>query len=200
MQSQYQHFFGEGFILETERILLRLMKPEDFELLAPLTGEQEIWAHFTKDLSSPQELKDWMEEAFHGRKAETRMPFVIIDKDSGDVCGATSFGNISFYDKRIEIGWTWLGAATIGKGVNFQVKFAMLSFAFEAMKMERVEIKTDALNARSVAAILKIGMKPEGILRSHTLMHSNRRRDTAYFSIIRSEWPEVKYGTFRDMM
>jgi RimJ/RimL family protein N-acetyltransferase len=84
--------------------------------------------------------------------------------------------------------------------VNRQAKFALLCFAFEVMKMERVEIKTDNLNERSKAALLKVGMKPEGILRSHMLMHGNRRRDTIYFSIIRSEWEERKMSFFPEMI
>jgi RimJ/RimL family protein N-acetyltransferase len=143
MQSPYRQFFPPGFMLETTRVTLRLMTPGDFDTLKLLAAAADIWTWFTKDLSVEGELEAWMNEAFEGRAAETRMPFVIIDKDTGQVCGCTSYGNISFYDKRVEIGWTWLGAEYIGMGVNRQAKFALLSFAFEVMKMERVEIKTD---------------------------------------------------------
>ena len=64
------------------------------------------------------------------------MPFTIIDKDTKSICGSTSYGNISFYDKRLEIGWSWLGTEYIGTGVNSHAKFALLSFAFEVMKIE----------------------------------------------------------------
>jgi RimJ/RimL family protein N-acetyltransferase len=84
-------------------------------------------------------------------------------------------------------------------GVNRHAKFALLSYAFEVMQMERVEIKTDFLNERAKAALLKIGMKPEGVLRSHMQMHSNRRRDTIYFSIIKNEWQERKENFFADL-
>ena len=200
MQSEYQQFFGEGFMLETPRVVVRLMKPGDIVNLQPLTSSPDIWTWFKEDLNKPGELEKWMNDAFAGQKAETRAPFVIIEKDTGLLCGCTSYGNISFPDKRIEIGWTWLGTAYQGREVNRHTKFALLSFAFEALKMERVEIKTDALNERSKAAILKIGMIPEGILRSHMLMHSNRRRDTMYFSILREEWLERKKGFFADLV
>ena len=200
MQPEYSRFFSDEFMLETSRVILRPMTPGDFDALEPLTHDADIWTWFKQDLSLPGELKMWMDEAFAGRIAETRMPLVIIDQDTKQICGCTSYGNISFEDKRIEIGWTWLGKEFIGTGINRQAKFALLSFAFETMKMERVEIKTDALNERSKAAILKVGLIPEGILRSHMQMHSNRRRDTMYFGLLRDEWTERKQSFFSDMM
>ncbi|MBC7848265.1 MAG: GNAT family N-acetyltransferase, partial [Chitinophagaceae bacterium] len=78
-------------------------------------------------------------------------------------------------------------------------KFALLSHAFEALKFERVEVKTDYLNERARKALLKIGMYEEGVLRSHMQMHSNRRRDSTYYSIIKDEWPTVKKKFFSEM-
>ena len=128
------------------------------------------------------------------------MPFTVIDKHTNEVVGSTSYLNISWFDNRVEIGSTWLGTAFIGTGVNRPAKFALLSYAFEVMKIDRVEVKTDNLNERSKAALLKIGMIPEGVLRSHMQVHSNRRRDTLFFSIIRGEWEERKQHFFPDMI
>ncbi|THU41753.1 GNAT family N-acetyltransferase [Niastella caeni] len=198
--TEYQKFFPDTFTLETQRVLLRLVTPQDYEVFLPLTKDKEIWKYFTKDLSNEQELKNWMEQLFKGRESELCMPFTVIDKHSNEVCGSTSYLNISFYDKRLEIGSTWLGTSFIGTGINRQAKFALLSFAFEVMKMERVEIKTDNLNERAKAALLKVGMKPEGVFRSHMLMHDGRRRDSIYYSIIRSEWEERKIHFFPEML
>ena len=85
-------------------------------------------------------------------------------------------------------------------GVNKHVKFALLCYAFEVMKMERVEAKTDVLSEQAKAALLKVGMIPEAVLRSHTQMHSGRRRDTIYFSLLRSEWKERKERFFAEML
>ena len=200
MSSDYIKFFPDHFTLETPRVLLRLMTLADYEAFLPLAKDKEIWKYFPQDLSDEQELSTWMQKLFSEREAGVRMPFTVIDKHSNEIVGSTSYLNISFYDKRLEIGSTWLGTSFIGTGVNRQAKFALLSFAFEVMKMERVEIKTDNLNERSKAALLKVGMKPEGILRSHMLMHGNRRRDTIYFSIIRSEWEERKMNFFPEMI
>lgn len=200
MQQQlYQKYFPENFTLETPRVLLRLMKREDIDVLSPLTKHEDIWKFFTKDLQTDAELKQWIDDALNDRARFIRMPFVVIDKDVNQVAGCTSFGNISFYDKRIEIGWTWMAPEFMGTGLNRHAKFALMSHAFEAMQMERVEIKTDVLNERSRKAIIKIGMYEEGVLRSHQQMHSNRRRDTIYYSIIRDEWLAVKKRFFNDL-
>lgn len=198
--NEYQRYFPASFELETPRVRLRLLQQEDYDILLPLAQSKEIWKYFTKELSDPQEMRAWIAELLKEREEEKRMPFVIIDKDTGEVCGSTSYLNISFYDKRLEIGSSWLGQSFIGMGVNKQAKFALLSYAFGVMKMERVEIKTDNLNERAKAALLKVGMIPEGVLRSHMQMHSNRRRDTIYFSILKNEWEERRASFFPEMI
>lgn len=196
----YRDFFPDGFTLETPRVLLRLLKEEDFDAFLPLTRSKDTWKHFPQDLYDEQELRKWVSAALSERAASLRVPFTVIDKDTGEICGSTSYGNISLYDQRLEIGWSWLGPEFTGTGVNRNAKFALLSYAFEVMKMERVEVKTDILNERAKAALIKVGMIPEGVLRSHTLMHSGRRRDTLYFSIIKNEWPERKQAFFGEMI
>lgn len=198
--TEYQRFFPDTFELETQRVLLRLLLPEDLEALLPLAQSKETWKYFVQELDEPEALHQWIAGLLEERRQGTRMPFVVIDKDTKAVCGCTSFLNISFFDKRLEIGSTWLGPAYVGMGVNKQAKFALLSYAFGVMKMERVEVKTDNLNERSKAALLKIGMIPEGVLRSHMQMHHDRRRDSIYFSILRSEWPERAASFFPEMM
>ena len=198
--SDFNKYFPPDFELETTRVIMRPMHESDRELLYPITRSNETWKYFYKDLSEEDEFNSWIEGSIADLEAGRRMPFTIIDKDTKQVCGSTSYGNISFYDKRLEIGWSWLGPAYVGMGVNKHVKFAMLSYAFEVMKMERVEAKTDMLSERAKAGLLKVGMIPEGVLRSHTLMHSGRRRDTIYFSLLRSEWPERKIQFFGEMI
>ena len=192
----FDKFFTESFTLETPRVVLRPLIREDYEAFLPLCKSPETWKYFSKDLGSESELQSWIDGALREKAEKKRMPFTIIDQDTKKICGSSSYLNISFYDQRIEIGGSWLGPEFVGMGVNKQAKFALLSYAFEVMKMERVEAKTDMLNERAKAGLLKVGMIPEGILRSHTLMHSARRRDTIYFSIIRNEWQERKQQFF----
>lgn len=198
--SEYLQFFPDSFELETPRVLLRLLRPDDFDALYPLAQSKDTWKYFVQELDDAQELRNWIAVLLQERQEGKRMPFVIIDKDTKQVCGSTSYLNFSFYDKRLEIGSSWLGPEYIGMGVNKQAKFALLSYAFGVMKMQRVEIKTDNLNERAKAALLKVGMVPEGVLRSHMQMHSNRRRDSIYFSILKDEWPERMASFFPEMM
>ncbi len=200
-QEQFQKFFPDDFSIETLRVIITPMKSEDYEVFLPLTTKSpELWKYFTKDLSIATDLKEWVNDAMKEKAAFIRMPFTITDRDTKQVCGSTSFGNISFFDQRVEIGWSWLAADYIGMGVNMAVKFALMSYAFEVMKMERVEAKTDFLNERAKAGLLKIGMIPEGVLRSHMQMPGNRRRDSAYYSILKDEWRERKSIFFSHLL
>jgi len=199
MQKEYDKFFPDTLALETPRVTLRLMQLADIDALFAITAPPEIWKYFTKELNNKEELQAWVDLALQERAEKKRMPFVIIDKDNGTVCGSTSFGNISFYDKRIEIGWTWLGTASMGTGVNHHAKFVLLSYAFDALGCERVEIKTDNLNERAKKALVHIGATEEGILRSHMLMPHGRRRDSVYYSILKDEWETVKMLYFGDI-
>lgn len=159
-----------------------------------------MWKYFTAALDDEAQLLLWINEALYERASGKRIPFTITDKGTGVPCGSTSFGNISFYDKRIEIGWSWLGAQYAGSGINRHCKYLLLQYAFETMQFERVEIKTDVLNERARQALRKIGAVEEGVLRSHMQMPANRRRDSIYYSILRSEWKEVKEKFFADLL
>jgi len=199
MQKEYSQFFPDSLQLETPRVILRLMQLTDLEALATIAGPAEIWKYFTFELNKQEELQQWMENALRERTEGKRMPFVIIDKTTGAICGCTSFGNISFYDKRIEIGWTWLGTASMGSGVNHHAKFILLSYAFDALRFERVEIKTDNLNERAKKALVHIGATEEGVLRSHMLMPHGRRRDSVYYGILKEDWDTIKMLYFGDL-
>lgn len=120
------------------------------------------------------------------------LPFVIVDQASGQIIGSTRYGNIEVAHRRLEIGWTWLTPAFQRSRANTEAKLLLLTHAFEILGMHRVELKTDALNAKSRAAIGRIGATQEGIFRRHMITASGRVRDTVYFSIIDSEWPAIK--------
>ncbi len=179
-------------ILENDTVLLRPVIPEDIEEFAGLTSDKSMWKYFTNDLSDRTELEIWVNFSLIEKKMITRIPFTIVYKSTGKIAGATSFGNISERDKRVEIGWTWLGKEYQGKGINEQVKYLMLKHCFEKWELERVEFKTDVLNIRARKALLKMNITEEGILRSHTIMTNGRRRDTIYYSVLRDEWETVK--------
>ena len=178
--------------LQTGKILLRPTKSDDIGKFEGLTADKTMWIYFTNDLSDKIELENWVNEALIQKENKTRLPFTIIDKLNDNLVGATSFGNISLRDKRIEIGWTWLGKDYWGKGVNDKIKYLMLQYCFEYLDFVRAEFKTDVLNMPARNALTRLNMTEEGILRSHTLMTNNRRRDTIYYSALKSEWMGIK--------
>lgn len=179
-------------ILQTDRVLLRPVQKDDLKEFAMLTPDQSMWIYFTSDLSVSDELGKWVDDAITQTADGSRLAFTIVDKNSGRIAGSTSLGNISFRDQRIEIGWTWLGKDFQGTGLNSEAKYLLLNYCFEFLKFERVEVKTDILNIPARKALQRIGMTEEGILRSHTLMTRNRRRDTIYYSVLKAEWPGLK--------
>lgn len=178
----------EPISLENDQILLRPIAEQDFSLLLKITQERSLWEFFTHDLSIESEIRNWADPAFNGQ----RLQFVVVEKSSGKLCGSSGFGNYSERDQRIEIGWTWLGKAFHGAGINQQMKELMLHHAFEKMKLLRVEIKTDVLNIPARRAVENIGFIEEGVLRSHTLLSTGRRRDTIYYSVLAGEWPALR--------
>lgn len=174
--------------LENDNVLLRPLAEDDLSVLLVLSSNPEMWRFFTHDLSNQEGLSSWALPAFQ----KQRLQFVIIEKSSNSIAGSTAFGNISERDSRLEIGWTWLGTEYQGTGLNSIVKKLLLTYCFEKLGLERVEFKTDVLNAQARKALKNIGAIEEGVLRSHTLMTRGRRRDTIYYSILKQEWDYVK--------
>lgn len=178
--------------LQNNNILLRPLNSNDLEEFLNITKEQSLWKYYAYDLSIHDELKKWIDTALDQMNNKTRLAFTVINKDTGEVIGSSSFGNISSHDKRIEIGWTWLGRDYQGKRINDQMKYLMMKYCFEECDFERVEFKTDVLNVHARKAFERMGIVEEGILRSHSLMTNNRRRDTIYYGTLRSEWDKLK--------
>ena len=189
---------SQNLKLETDKVILRPMQHSDIASFARLTNDASVWRYFTFLLNNSAELQRWVEVALKEREEGKRIPFTIIEKVTGEICGSTSLGSISYYDKRIEIGWSWLAKHYQGTGINFHAKFSMLSYAFDVLDWERVEIKTDNLNERAKQGLRKIGAKEEGVLRSHMTMWNNRRRSSIYYSVLKDEWKELKKTIFKD--
>ena len=154
--------------------------------------DQELWEWIPEPVRTPEEMRAYIEEAIAAQAAGTALPFATVERSSGRAIGSTRFGNIDRRHRRVEIGWTWLARPWQRTRANTEAKSLMLRHAFETWGAIRVELKTDSLNARSRAAILRLGAKEEGILRNHMITSSGRIRHTVYYSITDSEWPAVK--------
>jgi RimJ/RimL family protein N-acetyltransferase len=161
------------------------------DALAAVGCESSLWRWVPATIASRDDMRRYIEVALADQRRGTALPFVQVERATGTVVGSTRYGNVALEHRRLEIGWTWLGLAWQRTPVNTEAKWLLLRHAFEALGCERVELKTDALNATSRAAIQRIGGVEEGTLRRHMLTASGRWRDTVYYSIVRDEWPAV---------
>ena len=193
-----EEFFTGDLHFENKLVVLRPLLQMDIEGFRNVVYDENIWQYFAIGVGNNEDLDGFIHDAIQHRKDRTRVTFTAIDKASGKIAGSTSFGNISFRDKRVEIGWTWLAPGFQKTGINRSNKFLLMKYAFEELGMERVEFKTDVLNQAARKGLLGIGATEEGILRSHTLMQFGRRRDTIYYSVLKNEWPGIKQSIFND--
>jgi N-acetyltransferase len=143
-------------------------------------------------MKTPQDFQHLIARIFHEQERGESVAFATVARSSGRVVGSTRFMNIDRANRRAEIGSTWIAPAWQRTAVNTEAKYLMLRHAFEVWGCVRVELKTDALNHKSRNAILRIGAKEEGTLRRHVITWTGRVRDSVYFSILDSDWPEAK--------
>ena len=153
---------------------------------------EDIFRWIPYSMKTPQDFERLIDKAFEEQERGESVVFATVERKSGLTIGSTRFMNIDRTNRRVEIGSTWIAPAWQRTAINTQAKYLMLRQAFEAWNSMRVELKTDALNQKSRNAILRIGAKEEGTLRRHLITWSGRVRDTVYFSILDSEWPQVK--------
>ena len=152
----------------------------------------DLWKIGVSNLPAPDGMQAYIAEALTLQSAGKALPFAQIDKSTGRAVGSTRFGNFEPAHHRVEIGWTWLGTPWQRTAFNTEAKYLLLAHAFEDLRLNRVEFKTDVLNKRSRKAILRLGALEEGVLRRHMIMQDGRVRDSVYYSIIAEEWPDVK--------
>jgi RimJ/RimL family protein N-acetyltransferase len=180
--------------LEGSVVRLEPVRREHAELLWEIAKDdlEDIFRWIPYSMKTPQDFQRLIDRAFEEQERGESVVFATVERASGRVIGSTRFMNIDRINRRVEIGSTWIAPAWQRTAVNTEAKFLMFRHAFEVWGCMRVELKTDALNQKSRNAILRISAKEEGTLRRHLLTWSGRVRDTVYFSILDSEWPEVK--------
>ncbi|ATP39960.1 GNAT family N-acetyltransferase [Solibacillus sp. R5-41] len=152
----------------------------------------EIWEHMSVTLLDRESVVHYVEDAIHKRDAKTDYPFVIVDAQTNEIIGSTSYMDISMAHKRLEIGSTWLTPANWRSNINTNCKFLLLQYGFEELRFNRIQIKTGHENVRSQKAIERLGAVKEGILRNHMIQKEGTIRHTVMYSITSEEWPEMK--------
>jgi len=175
-----------------EHVRLEPVEMEHHSALCEVGLDDDLWRWTPTQLETPADVMAYIETALAWQEAGTALPFVIVEKKSKTVVGSTRFANIDPAHRHLEIGWTWVARPWHRTAVNTECKYLLLRHAFEQLGCIRVEFKTDALNLRSRAALSRIGASEEGMFRNHMITSSGRIRHSVWFSIIDSEWPQVK--------
>ena len=182
----------EPVTLQGQYVRLEPLKVEHFEALWAIGQDADLWQWTPYHIATPDRMHAYIKAALDGQELGTALPFVTVWQATNQIVGSTRFGNIDAPNHRVEIGWTWIDRRWQRTPVNTEAKLLMLQHAFETWHCIRVELKTDALNVKSRAAIARLGAKEEGTFRHHMITESGRLRDSVYFSIIGEEWPAIK--------
>jgi RimJ/RimL family protein N-acetyltransferase len=177
--------------LEGSIVVLEPLGDEHVGELWEAAQAPEIWTWLAK-LDEREWFDKWLELTREAEGSGKEGAFVTRDLSSGRVVGSSRYLNVRPADRVVEIGWTWLNPSAWRSGANVEAKLLMMRHAFETLDCVRVEFKTDARNERSRAALSALPARFEGILRNHMTVPSVGLRDSAYFSVIDSEWPDVK--------
>lgn len=178
--------------LEGRVARLEPMTREHLPGLCEVGLDPEIWRWYVLPIRTADEMAGVVETALKEQAAGITLPFVIVEAASARVVGSTRYLNIDATHHRLEIGWTWLARSWQRTAINTEAKYLLLRHAFETLRCIRVELKTDSLNERSRAAILRIGAQEEGTFRNHMITESGRLRHSVYYSVIETEWPTVR--------
>lgn len=179
-------------ILEGAHVRLEPMDASHLDALVKAGEPEEIWRYLPVRPQTRDDFARWIAAALAARDAGSELPFVTIDRSAGEVVGSTRFLAIAPRDRRLEIGWTWLHPRAQRTAINTEAKYLQLRHCFEELGCVRVELKTDARNEKSRNAMLRIGAVYEGTFRKYSLTQHDFQRDTAWFSIIDDDWPDVK--------
>ncbi|WP_296147615.1 GNAT family N-acetyltransferase [uncultured Corynebacterium sp.] len=182
--------FSDNPTLRNKWVTLEPLSLDHAESLALCVGDlSELWYqdHIPTPDGVPEYIKAYLAEHERGERA----PWAIVDP-AGSAIGVTTFFHPDLANRSIEIGSTWITKDAQGAPFNKAAKLLMLQRAFEDLECLRVEIRTHFMNRQSRAAIESLGAKLDGVLRRHKILRSGLVRDTCVYSILDTEWPEVK--------
>lgn len=191
--------FNKDYVLEDERVLLRPLRAEDrINLQGFSVNEPDLWKYSLQGAAGMAELDKYINIALNGRASQKEYPFIVFDKKSQQYAGSTRFYDIQPDYQTLQLGYTWYGKAFQGTGLNRHCKFLLFQFAFEELGVERLELRADNDNKRSIAAMQAIGCKVDGILRNNMPKPKGEtgRRDSIVLSVLQHEW----FGGVKELM
>ena len=180
--------FEKNYVLKNDKVLLRPLELNDEKHLFPFSiQEPELWK-YSMVSAAGDGLNNYMQNSVEARREKRDYPFIVYDLVNNEYAGSTRFYDIQLQHRTLLLGYTWYGKKFQGTGLNKNCKFLLLKFAFEEMEFERVELRADIHNERSIAAMKSIGCVQEGILRNHLYLSPTTRRSSIVFSILKEEW------------
>jgi RimJ/RimL family protein N-acetyltransferase len=183
--------------LENQRVKLSLLDLSNYEYLTDVASQELLIQYSPSKIDTPEDLKDYVQTAVDGYYHKTTIPLIIFDKQQKTYAGCTRFMNINWNNKILEIGATWIGRQFHGTGLNKNMKFLMLQYAFETLVFEKVEFRTDERNTASRKAVEKLGATLEGILRKNLYLLNGFKRNTCCYGILQEEWQKIKTTVFK---
>lgn len=180
-------------VLTGKHVRLEPMAQAHVPALAEIGVGQSFWDFMLYgNINTLDDMRNWVLDILSREEKGTDLPFVAVHLASGRVAGATRYLNIVPKDRGLEIGGTWYGPEFQRTVVNTECKYLLLRHAFETLGCIRVQLKTDLRNERSQKAIERIGAVKEGVMRNHMILPDGRIRHSVFYSILDTEWPEVK--------
>jgi len=178
--------------LERDGIRLEPMSQQHHEGLVAAASDGELWQLWFTSVPTPESTEKYIDDALKGQREGHMLPWVVRDLTSGTIVGTTRYHDIVAPIDRVEIGWTWYASRCQRTGVNTTCKLLLLEYAFDRLGCAVVGLRTDNFNFRSQRAIEALGAKKDGVLRHHQARRDGTARDSVMYSILKSEWPDVR--------
>ncbi|MEK4079715.1 GNAT family N-acetyltransferase [Solibacillus sp. FSL K6-1126] len=182
----------EEIIVENDIVKIRPVQMSDIEAIANAANDERIWEHMSVTLLTQEAVENYIENAIKEREKGISYMFAVIEKKTDNIVGCTSFLDISFPHKRLEIGATWYNPTVWRSAINTNCKFLLFQYCFEVLNLNRIQIKTGHENYRSQKAIERIGAIKEGVLRNHMIRKEGTIRHTIMYSVIVEDWEKLK--------
>jgi RimJ/RimL family protein N-acetyltransferase len=179
-------------VLEGRGIRLEPLTDEHHDGLAAAAADGRLWELWFTSVPAPDGVQGYIADALAGQKLGHMLPWAVRDLESGAIIGSTRYHDIVPGIDRVEIGYTWYAQSRQRTPVNTTCKLLLLGHAFETLGCKVVGLRTDNFNFRSQKAIEALGAKRDGVIRHHLARRDGSARDTVMYSILASEWPDVR--------
>ncbi|WP_286166344.1 GNAT family N-acetyltransferase [Peribacillus frigoritolerans] len=190
--------FQDQQMLENEKIKLIPLEHHHSNALFE-ANHPEIWSFMLSEISTLDEMEQWVASAIQLREQEIALPFVVVLKEKNQIIGSTRLFDINLNQKSCELGSTWYRKYYQKSFVNSNCKYLILQYCFEELEMVRVQFKTDERNKRSQRAIERLGAVKEGVMRNERILPGGFVRNAVLYSIINKDWNSIKKGfAYRD--